>query len=71
MVVVCALCPPWRVPVNARPHRRPHSLLAAALARLQVLNGERLPAYQYQDNPKATPAVKAVDLPASQFLANG
>ncbi|PRW57970.1 integral membrane [Chlorella sorokiniana] len=38
---------------------------------MEVLNGDRLPAYQYQDDSKAVPQVKAVDLPASQFLANG
>lgn len=36
-----------------------------------MLNGDRLPAYQYLDNPKATPELKSLDLPASQFLANG
>lgn len=58
------LMPPAPMPLPSSALHSPHSPP-------QVLNGDRLPAYQYQDDPKATPSLKAVDLPASQFLANG
>ncbi len=77
-VLLLAYWPPCsRLPSNIcavllSPCPSPLTCVAGPTSHQQVLNGDRLPAYQYnQDAPKAAPALKAVDLPASQFLANG